>query len=82
MKAHGTAHTRSAFVVFQATPGVPLQPIVSGRYRDQFVALDGVWSFAHRHILLDHVGNVREHLHPGLVAQLHDPGASAPDGSA
>jgi 3-phenylpropionate/cinnamic acid dioxygenase small subunit len=79
--AAGTARTRSAFVVFQATPELPLQPIVSGRYRDEFAARDSVWSFAHRHILLDHVGNVREHLHPGLVAQLHDPGAPAPSGS-
>ena len=35
-EAAGTAQTRSAFVVFQATAGVPLQPIVSGRYRDDF----------------------------------------------
>jgi 3-phenylpropionate/cinnamic acid dioxygenase small subunit len=81
-EAAGTAQTRSAFVVFQATAGVPLQPIVSGRYRDDFATRDGVWSFTHRHIVLDHVGNVGEHLHPGLVAQLHDPGPSAPNGSS
>src|SRR5579862_5185936 len=30
----GKATARSSFVVFQQTPALPLQPIVSGRYRD------------------------------------------------
>ena len=71
----GTAQTRSAFVVFQATPDLALQPIVAGRYHDQFTRIGAAWQFAHRHILLEQIGDVREHLHPGLVAQLHDPGA-------
>jgi 3-phenylpropionate/cinnamic acid dioxygenase small subunit len=71
----GTATARSAFVVFQATPELPLQPIVAGRYHDRF-ALDGdTWSFAQRHILLEQVGDVREHLSPSLIARL--PGADA-----
>ncbi len=72
--AAGTAETRSAFVVFQATRELPLQPIVTGRYHDRFARDRDVWSFAHRHILLEQVGTVREHLHPALVAQLHDSG--------
>jgi 3-phenylpropionate/cinnamic acid dioxygenase small subunit len=64
------ATTRSAFVVFQATPDLPLQPIVAGRYHDRFARTDGEWSFARRHIILEQIGDVREHLHPGLVAQL------------
>ncbi len=32
----GTATARSCFVVFQQTPTLPLQPIVTGRYRDRF----------------------------------------------
>jgi len=55
-----TAH--SAFVVFQQTAALPLQPIVSGRYRDTFVRQDGQWRFESRHIVVDHVGDVREHL--------------------
>src|SRR4051812_8589941 len=39
----GTADARSSFVVFQQTPNVPLQPIVSGRYRDHFVRDNGSW---------------------------------------
>jgi hypothetical protein len=56
------ASARSSFVVFQQTPTLPLQPIVSGRYRDAFVRTDGAWRFDSRHIFVDHVGDVREHL--------------------
>ena len=58
----------------QATPDLPLQPIVTGRYHDRFARTDGAWHFVERHMLLEHVGNVGQHLHPSLVAQLHEPG--------
>jgi hypothetical protein len=58
----GTATARSSFVVFQQTPTLPLQPIVTGRYRDRFARVGGSWRFAQRHIVVDHVGDVREHL--------------------
>jgi 3-phenylpropionate/cinnamic acid dioxygenase small subunit len=58
----GTATARSSFVVFQQTPNLPLQPIVTGRYRDRFARADRGWRFAQRHIIVDHVGDVREHL--------------------
>jgi len=58
----GAATARSSFVVFQQTPTLPLQPIVTGRYRDRFARADGSWRFAQRHIVVDHVGDVREHL--------------------
>jgi hypothetical protein len=48
--------------VFQQTPTLPLQPIVTGRYRDRFSRVGGAWRFARRHIVVDHVGDVREHL--------------------
>jgi 3-phenylpropionate/cinnamic acid dioxygenase small subunit len=57
-----TATARSSFVVFQQTATLPLQPIVTGRYRDRFSRVDGSWRFAQRHIVVDHVGDVREHL--------------------
>jgi 3-phenylpropionate/cinnamic acid dioxygenase small subunit len=58
----GTAATRSSFVVLQQTPDLPLQPIVTGRYRDRFERAAGAWRFAQRHIVVDHVGDVHEHL--------------------
>ena len=60
-EAGNAASARSAFVVFQATPDLPLQPIVAGRYHDEF-ARDGEWRFQRRHILLEQVGDVHEHL--------------------
>jgi 3-phenylpropionate/cinnamic acid dioxygenase small subunit len=57
-----TATARSAFVVLQETPQLPLQPIATGRYRDQFRRDNGEWRFAQRHIVVDHVGDVSEHL--------------------
>lgn len=61
-EAADRASARSAFVVFQQTAALPLQPIVSGRYRDTFVRSGGDWRFECRHIVVDHVGDVREHL--------------------
>ena len=58
----GRAAARSSFVVFQQTTKLPLQPIVSGRYRDDFVRAGHDWQFERRHIIVDHVGDVREHL--------------------
>jgi len=58
----GRASARSVFVVFQQTTELPLQPIVSGRYRDEFVRAGHDWQFERRHIIVDHVGDVREHL--------------------
>jgi hypothetical protein len=64
----GTATARSAFVVFQQTVELALQPIVTGRYRDRFVRAGNTWRFAQRHIIVDHVGDVREHLAFDLAA--------------
>jgi 3-phenylpropionate/cinnamic acid dioxygenase small subunit len=58
----GNASARSSFVVFQGTATLSLQPIVTGRYRDRFTRPDGEWRFAQRHIVVDHVGDVHEHL--------------------
>jgi hypothetical protein len=59
----GTATCRSYFTVLQAVPGsLGLQPIVAGRYRDRFARVDGAWRFAARHMIVDLVGDVSQHL--------------------
>ena len=56
------AETRSYFTVFQALPDFPLQPIIAGRYHDEFRKIDGVWCFTRRHMITDLVGDLSEHL--------------------
>ena len=61
----GTAVSRAYFTALQATPGLALQPIVSGRYHDRFERHDGHWRFVERRVRTDLVGNVSRHLrHP------------------
>lgn len=58
----GDATARSAYVVFQSVPGFPLQPIITGRYRDRFVRAGSGWRFAQRQFLVDHAGDLSHHL--------------------
>ncbi|HEX3961232.1 MAG TPA: nuclear transport factor 2 family protein [Trebonia sp.] len=58
----GAATSRAYFTVLQALPGLPLQPIVSGRYRDRFDRHDGQWRFAERRVRIDLAGDVSRHL--------------------
>jgi hypothetical protein len=57
-----TARTRSYFTVFMQTDTLPLQPIIAGRYHDEFRKIDGVWCFTRRHMITDLVGDLSEHL--------------------
>jgi 3-phenylpropionate/cinnamic acid dioxygenase small subunit len=57
-----SATARSYFVVFQATPNLPFQAIVGGRYEDRFERVDGDWRFAERVVLVDQIGDMTEHL--------------------
>jgi 3-phenylpropionate/cinnamic acid dioxygenase small subunit len=66
------ARSRSSFLVLQATPRLPLQPIAAGRYHDRFVRDDAGWRFAEREILLELAGDLSEHLRialPGRAAR-------------
>lgn len=62
-EAAGIATARSSYVVFQATDGLPLQPIITGRYRDKFACgVERVWHFTERCFFVDQVGDLSNHL--------------------
>ena len=56
------AKTRCYFTVMMQTGTLPLQPIISGRYHDEFEKVDGRWWFTRRHIITDLVGDLSQHL--------------------
>jgi hypothetical protein len=56
-----SARATSAVFVLQDAPGVPLQPIITGDYRDRFEKVDGTWRFAERFITNDLFGNLSAH---------------------
>ena len=56
------ALARSYYTVFQQIDDFPLQPIISGRYRDTFQCIDGRWWFDTRVIIVDLVGDLSRHL--------------------
>jgi len=58
----GTATARSYFTVLQATPTLPLQPILAGRYHDRFRRADGGWHFTERRIYIDLAGDTSQHV--------------------
>ncbi len=56
------ATVRSYYTVFQETDGLPLQPIIAGRYHDRFERVDDVWRWSFRdYSLVDLVGNMTRH---------------------
>jgi hypothetical protein len=57
-----SATARSYWTVFQAVEGLPLQPILAGRYHDRFARDAGGWRFAERRYLIDLVGDVSQHM--------------------
>jgi hypothetical protein len=57
-----TAAARSYFTVLQATGDLPLQPVIAGRYIDEFERVAGVWRFRSRTIHGDLVGDLTKHL--------------------
>jgi 3-phenylpropionate/cinnamic acid dioxygenase small subunit len=53
---------RSYYTVFQATPELLLQPIITGHYHDTFHQVAGVWAFDTRVMFVDQVGDLSHHL--------------------
>lgn len=71
----GRATARSCYTVLHAVPGLPLQPILAGRYHDRFVRDGDIWRFADRHITADLIGDLSHHLRFDLAEQLGADGA-------
>ncbi|MCS7276026.1 MAG: nuclear transport factor 2 family protein [Dehalococcoidia bacterium] len=61
-EARGTASARSVFVVFQQTDSLPLQPIIAGRYEDEFARRGDEWCFRRRRIISELFGDLSQHL--------------------
>jgi hypothetical protein len=57
-----SAKAVSYFTVHQELPGLPLQPIVTGRYLDTFEFLDGEWRFASRSVQPRLIGQLGHHV--------------------
>ncbi|HEX6419002.1 MAG TPA: nuclear transport factor 2 family protein [Acidimicrobiales bacterium] len=61
----GTVTARSSYLVLQAVEGLPLQPIVTGRYVDRFApgepGEEG-WHFVERRFSVDLAGDLSHHL--------------------
>jgi hypothetical protein len=51
-----------SFTVLQAVAGFPLQPILAGRYHDEFERVAGEWRFHDRLVLPDLVGDLSRHM--------------------
>ena len=58
----GTASGSAYYCVTQATPDLPLQVILTGRYRDTLHRIDGAWWFDTRIMFVDQVGDTSHHL--------------------
>jgi len=58
----GTATCSSHYVMYQATDGLPLQPINTGRNLDEFERVDGVWRWKKRFIRTGLFGDMSHHL--------------------
>jgi hypothetical protein len=50
------------FTVHQELPGLPLQPIVTGRYIDTFELYEGAWRFASREVQPRLFGDISHHV--------------------
>jgi len=57
-----SATARSRFTVVQATPELPLQVIITGRYQDLFSKGNGQWHFRERVMQPQMMGDLSQHL--------------------
>ena len=58
----GTAHRAGVLLRHPGDAELPLQLIITGRYRDTFHRIDGTWWFDTRVMFVDQVGDISHHL--------------------
>ena len=61
-ESQGKAKGQCYVTVFQQTEDLPLQPIFSGHYFDEFEKVEGAWRFTKREIRYSLVGDMTAHL--------------------
>jgi len=57
-----TARSQAYGTVLQATPDLPLQPIITVTYHDRFAKRGGAWRFTERRLEMGLIGNLSQHL--------------------
>jgi 3-phenylpropionate/cinnamic acid dioxygenase small subunit len=63
VKVNGNrAEARSYFTVLQATESLPLQPVMAGRYVDEFIRDESGWHFSRRQIIPRLTGDISQHV--------------------
>ena len=55
------ATAKAYFVAIHQKEGA-IEPVVAGRYHDEFRRIDGKWWFHHRHMLPDLIGDLSSHM--------------------
>ena len=64
----GAIRARSSYIVFQAVPALPLQPVITGSYVDTFTPdASGAWRFTERRFGIGRSGDLSHHLAPGVI---------------
>ncbi|HEY1740598.1 MAG TPA: nuclear transport factor 2 family protein [Acidimicrobiia bacterium] len=67
------ANARSYFTVLQSRPGLTLQPIIAGQYRDRFACDDDAgWHFTERIIHPDRLGDLSKHMNQRWIPRPRD----------
>ena len=56
------ASGKAYFLALHETPTRGWQPVIAGRYHDEFRRIDGQWWFHHRHMIPDLAGDLSTHL--------------------
>ena len=61
------ARSKAYVTVLQAVPDFPLQPVLTGRYHDEYTSDEsGIWNWVARHMQMDNQGDTSHHTKTNL----------------